>query len=116
MNDAEIQAEFERIETLLFNESNWQAMGLTSAWANSQPKEAGVYILFKNGIPVYVGETGRIAGRISDMLDSRHHTVRRSVGEKYFYNVSGYEKATSKSKHPEHIEKLIYEFLSVLYL
>lgn len=112
MNEREIKKEFERIEVYLFDQSNWQAMEMTRSWANGQPKEAGVYMLFEKGSLVYVGETGSIAGRISDMLDSRHHTVRRAIGEKRFSQVVGYEKATSKSKHPEHIEAKVQETIS----
>jgi hypothetical protein len=112
MEESAVQQEFERIEKYLFDSSNWQNMTLTRAWAKSQPVEAGVYMLFENGKPVYVGESGSISGRITDMLDSRHHTVRRSLGEKRFSNVPGFVKATSKRKHPVHIENLIHETLS----
>lgn len=39
-------------------------------------------MLFENESLVYVGETGSIVGHITDMLNSRHHTIRRSLGEK----------------------------------
>jgi hypothetical protein len=38
-------------------------------------------MLFENGMLVYVGESGSISGRVMDMLNSRHHTVRRALGE-----------------------------------
>ena len=91
-------------------------MTMTRAWAKSQPEEAGVYMLFEDGKPVYVGESGSISGRIADMLDSRHHTVRRAMGEKRFSHISGYKKASSKAKHPEHIEVLIQEAMESLKL
>jgi hypothetical protein len=112
MKESTVQQEFERIEKYLFDNSNWHDMTLTKACAKSLPRDAGVYMLFENGKPVYVGESGSISGRITDMLDSRHHTIRRSLGEKRFSHVSGYIKATSKRKHPEHIEDLINETLS----
>ena len=91
-------------------------MTLTRSWTKSQPSEAGVYMLFEKDKPVYVGESGSIAGRITDMLDSRHHTVRRAMGEKRFSDIEGYKKATSKSKHPEHIEALVQEAMARLKL
>lgn len=112
MEDSVIEQEFKRIENYLFDELNWQGMELTRSWANSQPSEAGVYMLFEMCKPVYVGETGCISGRIKDMLDSRHHTVRRALGEKRFQQTEDYQKATSKAKHPAHIEVLIEKTLS----
>lgn len=91
-------------------------MKLTRTWANSQPDDAGVYMLFEKGKPVYVGESGKISVRIYDMLDSRHHTVRRAIGELRFSNHEGHQKATSKHKHPEHIETLVQKTMSKLKL
>lgn len=109
MESATILNEFQRIERFLFDPTNWKPVLLTREWAKLKPKDAGVYMLFENGKPVYVGESGSISGRISDMLDSRHHTVRRALGEMRFSMITGYAKASSKSKHPEHIETLIVQ-------
>lgn len=64
-------------------------------------------MLFDGNEIVYVGETGKISGRMRDMCDTRHHTVRRSIGSSLFPHVEGYEKASSKKKHPDHIEAMI---------
>jgi len=104
-----IQREIERIEKQLFNSDNWKEMDLTRTWAKSFPNESGVYMLFENGQMVYVGESGSLSGRVTDMLNSRHHTVRRALGELRFKEVPGYKKATSSIKYPEHIEKLVEE-------
>lgn len=90
MKESLIKQEFERIEKYIFDKSNWQNMIMTRAWAKSQPSEAGVYMLFEKGKTVYVGESGSISGRITDMLDFRHHTVRRAMGEKWFSHIEGY--------------------------
>ena len=112
MDQQQIQVELERLEKFLFNPSNWKAMELTRAWAKTFPQDAGAYMLFEHENLVYVGETGSITGRVTDMLNSRHHTVRRSLGEKRFKKLPGYEKATSSIKYPEHIEKIVQETLS----
>lgn len=111
-----IKRELERIEHQLFDAKNWQSIALTRSWAKNQPPFAGVYMLFDEGLPIYVGETGKISGRITDMLDSRHHTVRRAIGEKYYYEQDGYVKATSKQKHPDHIELMVQNHLMTLKL
>lgn len=109
MDKTTIQREIERIEKHLFNSDNWRKMELTRKWAKSFSGDSGVYMLFEDEQLVYVGESGSLSGRVMDMLNSRHHTVRRALGELRFKNVSGYTKATSSIKYPEHIEKLVEE-------
>jgi hypothetical protein len=109
MDKETIQREIERIEKYLFNSENWKVLKLTRQWAKSFPDDSGVYMLFEDGKLVYVGESGSLSGRVTDMLNSRHHTVRRAFGELRFKDVLGYKKATSSIKYPEHIEKLVEE-------
>lgn len=107
MDKETIHKEIERIESYLFSSSNWRDMELTRKWAKTFPKESGVYMLFEKEKLVYVGESGSISGRVMDMLNSRHHTVRRALGELRYKEVPGYKKATSSIKYPDHIEKLV---------
>ena len=109
MDKATIQREIERIEKVLFNSENWKEMKLTRQWAKSFPNDSGVYMLFEGEQIVYVGESGSLSGRVMDMLNSRHHTVRRALGELRFKDVPDYKKATSSIKYPEHIEKMVEE-------
>lgn len=112
MNDQQIQLEIDRIESILLDQSNWKDMDLTRDWARTFPKDSGVYMLFENKTIVYVGESGSITGRVMDMLNSRNHTVRRTLGEKRLKNIEGYEKATSSIKYPEHIEVMVQNIIS----
>ncbi len=112
MNSEDVAIELERIEKYFFNPENWINIELTHSWVTAQPDDAGVYMIFDDAKPVYVGETGNLRGRMRDMLDSRHHTVRRSLGEGKFSNIESYEKASSKRKHPPHIEELINSTLT----
>lgn len=116
MNNETIEKELERIKNLLLDQDRWQSIELTRSWAKKQFQSAGVYMLFDGETPVYVGETRKISGRMMDMLDSRHHTVRRSIGEKYYSEQDGYKKATSNLKHPDHIEALVQNHLMKLKL
>ena len=111
MDDKLSLKEIQNIETHLFCRSNWQKVELTSSWAKMFPDEAGVYILFHKSKPVYVGETGKISRRMKNMLDSRQHTVRRSVGQEQYSKIDGYQKASSSKKFPEHIEILVEKFI-----
>jgi hypothetical protein len=109
MDNIEIRKEIQRIEQFLFNPENWKDLELSRQWAKTFPSDSGVYMLFEKEELVYVGESGSLSGRVTDMLNSRHHTVRRSLGELRFKNEPGYKKATSSIKYPEHIENLVQE-------
>ena len=87
---------------------------LTLDWKNSFPRDAGVYAFFKDDEIVYVGETGSIQGRMNDMRNSQHHTLRRNVGAREFCDVLDFEKASSHKKFPPHIEEMVIDFLGSL--
>ena len=70
-----------------------------------------MYILIENNRIVYVGETGSIKGRMRDLCDSRHHNVRRNIGSKYYSKEKGYKPASCKDKFPDHIEKLVDQYI-----
>ena len=91
----------------LFHPDNWSTVTMSRKWTGKIPPEAGVYVLKENENIVYVGETGNLRERMNDLLDSRHHTVRRTIGEKLFSKTEGFKKATTKEKFPDHIEKLV---------
>ncbi|GAG99609.1 unnamed protein product [marine sediment metagenome] len=78
-------------------------------WKESFEPKSGVYAVWEKGEerPVYAGETANLKERMSDFEDSRHHTLRRTIGKKKFEHMEGFEKATTKKKFPEHIEKLV---------
>lgn len=88
-----------------------QQITLTREWTKQFPKEAGVYVLFEGDELVYTGETSSLRGRVTDYLNTRHHTVRRKIGAFNFSDVEGYHRATSKIKFPDHIEKLVVDWL-----
>ncbi len=47
-------------ERHLFSDSNKRAMELTLDWKNSFAKEAGVYVIFDEVAPLYVGESANL--------------------------------------------------------
>ncbi len=95
------------LQTKLLHVDNWQRIVLTRKWASQIPSVAGVYILKQNDEIVYVGETGNLRGRMTDLLDSRNHTVRRTLGVKLFSSHEGFKQANAKTKFPQHIENLL---------
>jgi GIY-YIG catalytic domain len=96
----------------LVGKGNWEKIQLTREWTSKIPQEAGVYVLKENSKLVYVGETGNLRGRMNDLLDTRHHSVRRTIGKKYFNNVKGFIPATTKIKFPDHIERLVNKYIT----
>ena len=98
--------------SLLMDKNNWQPIALTNEWLASIKNVPGVYVFIESNRIVYVGETGNLKGRMKDLRDSRHHNVRRHIGERYYSNEKGYAPASSKQKFPDNIEKLVEKHLT----
>lgn len=103
--------ELKQLEAELFESSKWQDIVLTKEWAMQQPEAAGVYIIFEKDIPIYVGESKNLSNRAENLLNTRQHTARRTLGEKRLYTVAGFKPASTKNKFPNNIEKLVNEIL-----
>ena len=56
------------LESALLDEANWQEIELTRLWTATILQKAGVYALKENNELVYVGETGNLRGRMTDLL------------------------------------------------
>lgn len=80
---------------------------MTREWAKKISNVAGVYVMKEGDKIVYVGETGNLRERMIELLDSRHHTVRRTIGERFYFEKEGFTKATSSKKFPKNIEELV---------
>ena len=102
----------EDLKCQLLENSNWHKVELTREWASKVPAKAGVYALKHNGMVVYAGETGNLRGRMQDLLDSRHHTVRRTIGKRLYSTYERFEQATSRKKFPPNIEQLLNDHIS----
>lgn len=111
MTKTEIEEYLLKLEHKLLFESDKIQVQLTRDWTKQFPLEAGVYIFREDGEICYVGETGSLKGRMTDILNTQNHTIRRNIGEVNFSNVPNYQKASSKKKFPENIEKLVDEWM-----
>ena len=105
LSDSEILSFLNTLEKLLLSEARRQKIVLSGDWTKQFPSAAGVYVVFSGDSVVYVGETGNLRGRMKDLLDSRHHVLRRTIGSSLFSGEMGYEEATSKKKFPSRFEK-----------
>lgn len=108
-----IESYFKQIEYYLTKDKNRMTIELSRKWCKQFTKDAGVYCFFIDDKLKYVGETGCLRKRLADLLDSRNHTLRRSIGEKFFSHEKGYLKASSSDKFPVHIESKIEKWMPV---
>jgi excinuclease UvrABC nuclease subunit len=106
LSEEKIQSYLDFMENELMKNKNGKAE-LSSNWVNGFPNKPGTYVAFEDGKLVYVGETGSIRGRMRDLLDSRHHTLRRNIGKHNFSREKDYKDATTKKKFPKHIEEKV---------
>ena len=118
--DSQVHEYFNQIMEYLLDEKNRIKIELTRTWSKTFTKEAGVYCIFIDNQLGYVGETGKLRGRMSDLLNTKNHTLRRSLGGKYFSTEKGYVKASSHKSYSQDIEErlnnLITERLTVSHL
>jgi len=108
----QIQSYLQEMENQILNLGNRKKVELSRVWANTILSKPGTYAAFENGKVVYVGETGNMRERMKDLLDSRHHTLRRNIGRYNFSKLDGYHSANSKEKFPPHIEEKVISWLT----
>ncbi len=101
------RAYLQTLQGNLLRPDNFKSLELTREWAKRFPNKPAVYAFKHFNDLVYVGETGNLRGRMLDLLDSRHHTIRRTLGIKNFSRLEGFIKATNRIKFPDNIEELL---------
>ncbi|MFC4775999.1 GIY-YIG nuclease family protein [Paenibacillus sp. GCM10023252] len=60
---------------------------------------------------VYLGETSNLQERMNDLKDTRHLTLRRSVGHLEFSKEPDFHRASSIVKFSPRIEEMVTEFI-----
>lgn len=96
---------FSAVFELLNKKENRKKIVLTRSWSIEFTDLAGVYLIFENDELIYVGETQNIRRRMSEMLNSKQHTLRRSLGSRLFFNHPEYEKPSSNKGFSSNLEK-----------
>ncbi|MCU7839484.1 MAG: hypothetical protein KZQ94_08895 [Candidatus Thiodiazotropha sp. (ex Troendleina suluensis)] len=114
-NMMDINSILNEYEEIIFEKSNMKSFDVTTKWAKQITKDAGIYAFFDQDKVVYVGESGSLKARMGDVRRTVNHTLRRNIGAKLYSDIEGYEKATSKKKFPEHIERLVNEYMETLH-
>ncbi|AYM99896.1 GIY-YIG nuclease family protein [Chryseobacterium sp. 3008163] len=111
MNKSQVEEYLLKLENLLLFEAEKYNVELNRNWSKSFPNESAVYIFREDDEICYIGETGSLRGRMTDILNTKNHTLRRNLGNFYFSSHSEYEKPSSRKSFSESIEKLLNEKL-----
>lgn len=53
----------------------------SNGWASRIPRESGVYVVWQNNVPYYVGETSSLRLRMSDLARPVNHTFSKKVAK-----------------------------------
>jgi hypothetical protein len=109
----DVEKYLEQLQSEILAESNWKPVLLTKEWITQAPNQAGVYVLrlLREKYVIYVGETGDLRGRMSDLTKTLNHSCRRSLGKYHFSTRDGFVAATSKKKFPKDIEQLLDDYM-----
>ena len=82
------------------------------------PTSSGVYGVYRDGRLIYVGEGGSLKARVMDLFQTRHHSLRRTLGQELYGDRPGFQPATTKRPFSPEIEAELTMFseehLSVL--
>ncbi|WP_426158007.1 hypothetical protein [Pseudomonas sp. TSRC2-2] len=56
-------------------------------WASDVPQDAGVYVLWRDATPIYVGETSSLRSRMRDLTRVENHTFARLTCRQFSIDV-----------------------------
>ena len=111
MTKTEIEEYLLNCEHQLLIKSQVHKFEMTRSWSNKFESSAGVYAIKEEGEICYVGETGKLKGRIGDLLNTKNHSIRIKIGEEHFSQLENYVKGSSHKNFPEEIELLINKWM-----
>lgn len=107
LNTEQVNSYLLFLQKQLLSPRNFKTITLSRAWASEAPDDAGVYVFKEDERIIYVGETGNLRGRMTDLLDSRNHVVQRTIGSKFYSDHVLFKKASASEKFPDAIEALV---------
>ncbi len=107
MTKTEIEEYLATLEHKLLIESERHSVELTREWAKSFPNESAVYLFREDGEICYIGETGSLRGCMTDILNTKNHTLRRNLGNFHYSKLTNYERPSSKKGFSDDIETML---------
>lgn len=72
MTTEEITQYLDELENKLLNQSEKIAIELNTSWVNQFPNGAAVYIFREDNIIVYIGETGNLKGKMTELASNQN--------------------------------------------
>ena len=111
--DQKIEKYLSRLEVEII-EGNWKLIEFSKDWLMTFETDAGVYAVREEGQICYVGETGSLRKRMNDLLDTRNHSLRRTIGNKKYVDKEGYQAGTASKKFPIKFEEELIEYLKII--
>ncbi|NRB38350.1 MAG: hypothetical protein HRU20_07755 [Pseudomonadales bacterium] len=87
VRNMDIQKVLEEYEIKISNEIRHIPLSLN--WKDNFPDEGGVYVIWENETPIYVGETSGIKSRMGDLSRPVNHPFPKKVAEIYSLKVKG---------------------------
>ena len=106
-----IEKELTKLECKLLKKSNFIKIEFTKEWILKIPSKPGVYVISEKDKIIYVGESGNLQGRMKDLFDTRHHSVRRTLGRNLFISKTDFLDCSIKLKFPTSIEILLNKYV-----
>lgn len=101
--DDRIEKYLSRLEREIID-GNWRLFEFSTDWPLKFDTQAGVYVVREEGHICYIGETVSLRKVMKDLLDTRNHSLRRSIGNKRFLDQKGYAEGTTSKKFPSKFE------------
>lgn len=91
-----IESELKEAEKIKFNKG---------VFFRDFPKSPGVYMVFEDGKPIYIGETADLRDRMKDLQRTYNHSLRKKLGK------SRLNGKVIKNKFADDIEMKLTEFM-----
>ncbi|MBC6993399.1 hypothetical protein QWY85_10780 [Neolewinella lacunae] len=86
-------------------DGKWKIFEFSEDWVRSFDTAAGVYAIREEGTICYISETKNVRKSMENLLDTRHHSLRRTIGAVLFSDKEGYQMASPSKKFPPEFEK-----------
>lgn len=120
LEDIELKLLLKRAESILLEQSRRIRFEKCNDWRkNSVPNGPGVYVIFdSDGTMLYVGESGKVKERMSDITRTANHSFRRELGVRRFNGeLARKENGKRANKFIDDIEQLLDDyFVNNLYI
>ena len=111
LNDKQIKSYLSALQQELLTSSNFKAITLRGPGPRKLLMTPAFTCLKKATKILYVGETGNLRERMTDLIYTRKHAFRRTIGATLFSDHAEFKKATLRKTFPDVIESLVEGYI-----